>query len=436
MMPAALSHILILAIGIALHSYLRRTSIRSILHPWDLALSYIIGEFACIISLLVSSILGMGLNISVLLVLMLVAWATQLRPNDTEELVIDDSPTWSWYLLTLLVLLLVIRHTAEAFFHPLAAWDARSIWFFHAKAIYFDKGISLEFLKNPAYLWSHPDYPPAIPLLAAYHSYFLGEWSEVYAKSFLFFHWLCSLLALAGSCKRRGALPVTVAFTLIFLDLDLGKNCIQGYADAFLAILLVLAIFQENRMLRIVLLSFCALVKSEALVFALIFYLSKLVLDSFSKKSIKESLLGLSVCFPWKVFCWISSIKGEYSWSVSSLIKLPAEQYLRRTQLVLDFALDSLILQFGLSGCALLAMPLVLAPLIAIKFSHKDLFLFWLVYLGSALATLVIYITAPIPVPWLLENSFARVVYSSVAIGVTLLTISSAATKTSSSFSK
>jgi hypothetical protein len=68
---------------------------------------------------------------------------------------------------------------------PLKWWDARSIWFFHAKMIWSAESINL----NAGWLNQfipHADYPKLIPALAAQLSYVLGYWNEYSPKLSLF----------------------------------------------------------------------------------------------------------------------------------------------------------------------------------------------------------------------------------------------------------
>lgn len=54
---------------------------------------------------------------------------------------------------------------------PPVAWDARSIWWFHASWIDGGAGAFRDALANPALAFSHPDYPPLAPATIA------GAWS-------------------------------------------------------------------------------------------------------------------------------------------------------------------------------------------------------------------------------------------------------------------
>lgn len=55
---------------------------------------------------------------------------------------------------------------------PPVAWDARSIWWFHASWIEGDSDAFRDALANPALAYSHPDYPPLVPATIA------GAWTS------------------------------------------------------------------------------------------------------------------------------------------------------------------------------------------------------------------------------------------------------------------
>ena len=62
---------------------------------------------------------------------------------------------------------------------PLTAWDARTIWFLHAKMLYFTGGLIKEGgWTAPWWAFSHPDYPLLVPILAAQATSLAGFWNE------------------------------------------------------------------------------------------------------------------------------------------------------------------------------------------------------------------------------------------------------------------
>lgn len=62
-----------------------------------------------------------------------------------------------------LVTLAVAAVPLAALRRPVVDWDARSIWSFHGRWFYAGGDYLREALDNPAFVFSHTDYPPAVP---------------------------------------------------------------------------------------------------------------------------------------------------------------------------------------------------------------------------------------------------------------------------------
>ena len=96
-----------------------------------------------------------------------------------------------WVLLGLLALPLLLLSVLT----PILAWDARSIWFFHARMIYVARGLSeMTGLQYPTVGFSHPDYPEFLPALAANLAFVRGFWNEYLPKAAVFFGFLPVIL--------------------------------------------------------------------------------------------------------------------------------------------------------------------------------------------------------------------------------------------------
>ena len=114
---------------------------------------------------------------------------------------------------------------------PLLDWDARSIWFFHAKMIFYQGGFSIDW-QNPMYRFANLDYPKLVPVLVAQNSFLLGYWNEYLPKIGLV-HLLVPLLAAFSHFFAR-----TWSF-VIYLALALlasGSWMWNGYMDGYLAL--------------------------------------------------------------------------------------------------------------------------------------------------------------------------------------------------------
>jgi hypothetical protein len=124
---------------------------------------------------------------------------------------------------------------------PLIEWDARSIWFFHAKGIWVHGGIAAEFFANRRYGWSHADYPLLLPVQAAVIGVLRGEWSEMAVKGFLFLNFAAYFWLLQRVLVERGWGRISAwAFAVPVMGIAF-KSYVNGYADNHYAMPLMLA---------------------------------------------------------------------------------------------------------------------------------------------------------------------------------------------------
>lgn len=122
---------------------------------------------------------------------------------------------------------------------PIQAWDARSIWFFHAKAIYFDGGLAPSpFWAADAYDWSHKDYPKLVPLMAASFARSAGYWNEYLPKAALLTVLVPALFGFVAATR----LHVQNVVPLLLILGYLGSYLWNGYMDAYVALYAVLAV--------------------------------------------------------------------------------------------------------------------------------------------------------------------------------------------------
>jgi len=143
-----------------------------------------------------------------------------------------------------LVLLLALPIALALAVRPVSDWDARSIWFFHAKAIYHHGALAREAgWLHPAFLFAHADYPKLLPLLAAQTATLAGYWNEYLPKSGLL---PLLLTCLVGFCAAL-RYPCSGLLLLILFPWSLGSELYTGYADAFLALLTVTALLHAQR---------------------------------------------------------------------------------------------------------------------------------------------------------------------------------------------
>lgn len=124
---------------------------------------------------------------------------------------------------------------------PSGAWDARSIWLFHAKKIFIDHQLYAQ-LDN--YGDSHSDYPVLVPAFSATLAKIVGYWNEVFPKmSSLFF--LIPPLMLSRAWIKSSSLYIVL---LIGLGLIGGAHLFDGYMDAILSLYVAAAVISIYRL--------------------------------------------------------------------------------------------------------------------------------------------------------------------------------------------
>ena len=116
---------------------------------------------------------------------------------------------------------------------PLSDWDARSIWFFHAKMIYTAGSIGqMAGWQHISVIFSHTDYPNLVPILAAQTAFILGFWNEYVPKISLFFMLVPAIAWLFNFSQRSFSFVIL----LLLIPFSFGGWLWNGYMDGFLAL--------------------------------------------------------------------------------------------------------------------------------------------------------------------------------------------------------
>jgi len=169
------------------------------------------------------------------------------------------------------------------FQRPVVDWDARSIWFFHARVLFVDGGLDPSVFTDPVYL--HSAYPLLLPVQGSWLAFLQGGWDDVGVKSFLLLDFAAWLQLLWKLLRAKG-FPIWLALVAALLFLDAGVHGysngfgyahVNGYADAhYIApLLLALLAFSLPRRdggpaLGLLLLAFAANVKLESGLYVLL----------------------------------------------------------------------------------------------------------------------------------------------------------------------
>ena len=113
---------------------------------------------------------------------------------------------------------------------PVTDWDARTIWFFHAKRIFFDNNLYAQLDDYAPF--SHNDYPVLVPALAASIARGVGYWNEIFPRLSVVAAYVPAFLVLVWLYPNRVIFNVIVAVVLL-----IGKEYLfNGYMDAIVAI--------------------------------------------------------------------------------------------------------------------------------------------------------------------------------------------------------
>lgn len=133
----------------------------------------------------------------------------------------------------LFIFITLIFFLIKIIIEPVQLWDARSIWFYSGKIIYFNEGYLFEKFQNDfCYKCDYLLYPKFIPSLTAYVATIFGFWNDYVTKLSLF------LLLIPAIFFLREEFNDTLNFflSLILLIFSLGFFIWNGYADGYLAI--------------------------------------------------------------------------------------------------------------------------------------------------------------------------------------------------------
>lgn len=131
----------------------------------------------------------------------------------------------------------------------ISAHDARSIWFFQAKILYYAGSLRPDAgWLEPAIAFAHPDYPKLVPILAASEMLRFGYWNEFLPKLALVPLLACLVFALLAG--PRGLASVGALGMTLMALLAGGSLVHNGYADIYAALPAAGALMAALRWLR------------------------------------------------------------------------------------------------------------------------------------------------------------------------------------------
>jgi len=293
--------------------------------------------------------------------------------------------------------------------YPVKDWDARSIWFFHAKRIFIDNNLYAQ-LDNYA-SWSHNDYPILLPAMAATFAKTIGYWNEIFPRTAL----VPLLLPVFLLFSRVFNTKSMFSFWLIGCLFITYKTLINGYADSILALYFTAACvfvsklylekehdnFPQNVALLLLLLTSLFFIKNEGLLAVLIIGMGVLPL------AIKRPLAIFAVIVPiilyfifWKWQLMDHQIKSDLF--VPGIFERMLQRLSNPHDVILIFKAF-----FQYCAISLLFSVVVMVTLDRSKFGLE----YYLPYIFSLLYTagvVCIYFITPNDLEWHLATSASR----------------------------
>ena len=299
---------------------------------------------------------------------------------------------------------------------PVFEWDARSIWLFHAKRIFFDGSI---FSVSDNYAkFSQNDLPNLIPAFSASLGFLLGYWNEVFPKLSFSLAFLPPLIFIYPFLKNTNYL---IFLSIIFFII--GKYLFSGWADGLLAVYFgisafLMYIFFIERfdfyrrktffyLTAICFFSSLTLIKNEGVVLLLILFVT-VFLIKFYKGELKKYILNialLSLAFlpivMWKFFCFSKGIAYSHFINTNTLFNLLS----RITDLK----------NYGQISYFLFLNEKFLISLVFLSISfwlNRNMQLFRFIFIAIIMYIIVlffVYLSTPYDFYWQLNSTAARV---------------------------
>lgn len=300
---------------------------------------------------------------------------------------------------------------------PSGAWDARSIWLFHAKRIFIESNIFAQFDGYAG--WSHNHYPVIVPALSASMASAVGAWNEIFPKSAGWFFIASPLLVLVA-VLRNSALFCLFFVGLLFLC---GDNLFNGYMDSLVALYSLSAIMTlptysllgSNQKLNFKLyylsatsLIILSLIKNEGFLLVKIFFLAILISNIILFKKINIKMLALIFIGP-----FLFGISWEKLANLNGIFDI----MLNPTSILNNFlqrydVLDNYIKIFTSLNGGLYLTIVILACIFLIKNfrngSRKIIFTPMIIFILYFFAIFIVYLITPYDLVWHLSTSVDR----------------------------
>ena len=318
---------------------------------------------------------------------------------------------------------------------PLTDWDARSIWFLHAKMIYLANSLGQSAgWQNLSIAFSHPDYPILIPALAAQAAYVMGFWNEYIPKIALFFMLVPAVIWLFSFYRRSFCFGILI----LLIPFSFSKWIWNGYMDGYLALYFSIAVLLTGRYIKQsqtidVISAFCCLIvllyiKNEGALLGIIGIFSTTLIILAKKKFISARqgfltnwryyLVGLMALLPFVIWDLY-----KRQWGISNDLEVGTTQFFSRIATRLSDGLYQLIvvnLFKQAAGSLLLLGSLYIVSIAQKKWIVKESLPALCVAFIYTIALFIVYLSTPYDLLWHLNTSIERTmlpVYGGIMVG-------------------
>lgn len=306
---------------------------------------------------------------------------------------------------------------------PLTDWDARSIWFFHAKMIYSAENIGLSAgWTDPSVGFSHPDYPKLVPLMAAQITQIAGLWNEYLPKASILIMFIPMILLILSFGKKSPSF----FFLLALIPFSFYNSLWNGYMDGLLALYLSISMLMISKFLitsdyidlfaGILSLSISLNIKNEGILgtIAVIISLMLFTLIFCKRTSIKQKLL-----FNWKwLLVWLPTLipfllwtLSVNQWDLSNDLNIGSTQSFQNIgKRMFDGSFSTILLRSyqEISGAVLILIICLTAIIIWKKDLNKVIYLPLISSLLIFLGLVTVYLSTPHDLTWHLNTSVDR----------------------------
>jgi len=218
--------------------------------------------------------------------------------------------------LKLYIVLTVLILSIISLGSPVSDWDARSIWLFNSKRIFFNQSLN-EYTNYIGSEFSHLDYPILVQTLSASLAKLIGTWNEIFPKYSSIIIALPAFIIISDFLKNK--IDKLIFFILIFFIYE--KTLINGDMDALLGLytissLILLINFSKinkfnftNYLTLFLYLMTLTMIKVEGLAIFFCLVISYLIVFyNHSKKSnnylILIFVISLIPIITWKIFIY------------------------------------------------------------------------------------------------------------------------------------